>query len=323
MAVRARVVGWLGLVLAVLAACSGKAGPGPDVTSASSTAGKSASGSKPTPGNAVGGKQSIPEGEEPSTGGEAVSGGGTTSSNDAGAGPESPGAAGGPENKAAITVHTSATSTVHESYGTLQIQLVLTDRPSAAVTVELSSSDPSHATVAPSALTFTPKNWASPQVALIVGETDLVADGTHEVTIATSPAISNDARYAGLDAADFEILVLDDSNVGITVRPQSGGVTNESGGTATFNIVLSSMPTASVTIPLTSSDLTEGAVPESVTFEPSEWSEPHAVTVTGLDDNLADGSQLYEIVLGAAISTDAAYAGIVPAKVQLTNLDNE
>lgn len=321
MAVRAWV-GWFGVAFGVLAACSGKSGPSPDAPSDSSTAGKKPSGSGATPGSAVGGKPTFPE-EEPSTGGEAVSVGGTASTNEAGAGPDSAGAAGAPVDLAGITVHTSATSNVHESYGTLQIQLVLTARPSTAVKVELSSSDPSHATVSPSALTFTSQNWASPQVALIVGETDLVADGAHQVTIATLPAISNDARYQGFDAADFEILVLDDTDVGITVGAQSGSVTTESGGTATFNIVLNSMPTGSVTIPLTSSDLTEGTVPQSVTFEPADWSEPQSVTVTGVDDNLLDGNQPYKIVLGAAVSTDASYAGIVPADVRLTNVDND
>jgi len=319
MAVRAWVVGCFGVAFAVLAACSGKSGPSPDAMSDGSTAGKKPSGSSSTPGSAVGGKPSIPE--EPTTGGEGVSVGGTASTNDGGAGPD--GAAGAPADSAGITVHTSATSSVHESYGTLQIQLVLTARPSTTVKVELSSSDPGHATVSPSALTFTSQNWASPQVALIVGEADLVADGAHAVTIETLPAISNDARYQGLDAADFEILVLDDTDVGITVGAQSGLATSETGSTATFYVVLNSMPTGPVTIPLSSSDASEGMVDEAVMFEPSEWSKPHPVTVVGVDDQLLDGNQPYSIVLGAAVSTDLSYAGIVPTNVQLTNVDND
>jgi hypothetical protein len=257
---------------------------------------------------------------EPSTGGEVLSAGGAPPSAEAGAGPEAGGAF---DNDVAIVVNTSATPVVHESYGTLQIQLTLTARPMAAVEVELSSSDPAHATVSPTSLTFTPRNWATPQIALIVGETDLVADGTHQVTIATLPAVSSDARYADLDAADFEISVLDDTDAGISVGPQTGLTTSEAGNTAVFNIVLHSMPTASVTIPLSSSDPSEGKVVESVTFEPSEWNEPQPVTITGVDDNLQDGNQPYEIVLGAAVSADPAYAGLVAAKVQIMNADNE
>jgi hypothetical protein len=256
---------------------------------------------------------------EPSSGGEAVSAGAAPGA-EAGAGPEAAGAAG---HEVGIIVHTSATPVVHESYGTLQMQLVLTARPSAAVAVTLSSSEPTHASVSPSVLTFTPKNWATPQLALIVGVADLVADGAHEVTIATLPAVSADARYADLDAADFALSVLDDTDAGITVRPLNGLATTESSGTATFNIVLHSMPTASVKIPLSSTDPSEGTVPESVTFEPSQWNEPRLVTITGVDDNVPDGDQPYEIVLGAVVSTDPAYAGLSPAKVQVANVDNE
>ena len=50
------------------------------------------------------------------------------------------------------------------------------------------------------------------------------------------------------------------TTAGITVSPTSGLVTTEAGGTATFTVVLTSQPTADVTIGLTSSDTTEGTV---------------------------------------------------------------
>src|SRR6185369_10487607 len=79
-----------------------------------------------------------------------------------------------------------------------------------------------------------------------------------------------------------------------------------------------------VTIALSSSDTTEGTVlPTSVTFTPTNWNVPQTVTVTGVNDNLADGNQLFNIVTGAAVSNDPAYNGVNPPDVEVTNIDND
>ena len=65
----------------------------------------------------------------------------------------------------------------------------------------------------------------------------------------------------------------------------------------TFTVVLTSQPTAAVTIELSSSDPTEGTVPASITFAPAAWNVAQTVTVTGVDDALAsDGDVAYTIV---------------------------
>ena len=46
----------------------------------------------------------------------------------------------------------------------------------------------------------------------------------------------------------------------VVVTPTSGLVTTEAGGTATFTVRLDNAPTADVTIPVSSSDMTEGTV---------------------------------------------------------------
>jgi hypothetical protein len=61
----------------------------------------------------------------------------------------------------------------------------------------------------------------------------------------------------------------------------------------------------------------------SVVFEPSEWSTPHPVTVTGVDDHISDGNQPYSIITGQVVSEDLAYAGVDAADVDLMNVDNE
>ena len=97
--------------------------------------------------------------------------------------------------------------------------------------------------------------------------------------------------------ADVAVTNTDNDAAGITVTPTSGLVTTEAGGTATFTVVLTTQPTADVTIGLSSSDTTEGTVvPASLTFTTANWNVAQTVTVTGVDDALDDGDVAYTIV---------------------------
>src|SRR5439155_501791 len=133
-----------------------------------------------------------------------------------------------------------------------------------------------------------------------------------------------DGSYNGMNAPDVAVTNTDDDTAGISVVPTSGLTTTEGSGTATFTVALTSQPTANVTIGLSSSDLTEGTVaPASVTFTPASWNTAQTVTVTGVDDFVADGAVAYTIVTAAATSTDPGYNGMDPADVAVTNTDND
>jgi hypothetical protein len=111
---------------------------------------------------------------------------------------------------------------------------------------------------------------------------------------------------------------------GFIVTPTSGLVTTESGGTATFTVVLTSPPTADVTIGVASDTPTEGtASPASLTFTPDNWRTAQTVTVTGVADHVPDGPRVYMIVTSPATSQDARYMGLDPDDVEVTNLDTD
>ena len=111
---------------------------------------------------------------------------------------------------------------------------------------------------------------------------------------------------------------------GITVAPTSGLQTTESGGTATFTVVLDTQPAADVTLDLVSSDPTEGMIePASLTFTPDDWNLPQSVTITGVDDRLDDGNIAYVIEVRPAASADPAYDGRDGADVSVTNTDDD
>jgi hypothetical protein len=75
---------------------------------------------------------------------------------------------------------------------------------------------------------------------------------------------------------------------------------------------------------LNSDNVAEGTVStNSLTFTPANWNTPQQVTVTGVEDSIADGDIDYKIITGAAVSTDANYNNRDVADVSLSNQDND
>src|SRR5207245_883128 len=225
---------------------------------------------------------------------------------------------------AGISVTPTSGLTPPEGGRTATFTIALTSQPTANVTIGLSSSDLTEGTAAPASVTFTSANWNTAQTVTVTGVDDFAADGSVAYTIVTAAATSADPGYNGMDAADVAVTNTDNDIAGISVTPTSGLTTTEGGGMATFTIALTSQPTANVTIGLSSSDLTEGTVaPASVTFTSGNWNTAQTVTVTGVDDFVADGNVAYTIVTAAATSTDPGYNGMDAADVAVTNTDND
>lgn len=100
--------------------------------------------------------------------------------------------------------------------------------------------------------------------------------------------------------------------------------TTESGGTATFTIVLNSKPDYDVTIDLSSDNTDEGIVtPESITFTSVNWNAEQTITVTGVDDEIDDGDVSYTIIIDAAISEDSDYSGMDAEDISVINQDDD
>jgi hypothetical protein len=223
---------------------------------------------------------------------------------------------------ASITVGTISGNTT-EAGGTATFTVVLTSKPSANVSIGVSSSDTSEGTVSAATLTFTDVNWNIAQTVTVTGVDDFIDDGDIGYTIILGAASSADAGYNGVNPADVSVTNTDNDTVGFTVSAITGHTT-EAGGTATFTVTLNTLPSDNVVVGVTSSDTTEGTVsPSSLTFTTGNWSTAHTVTVTGVNDEIVDGNIAYTAVLAAATSTDTDYNGLNPADVSVTNDDND
>lgn len=225
---------------------------------------------------------------------------------------------------AGIAVVGPASLATSEAGAQDSFMVVLQTEPTADVTIDVISSDSSEASASPAQLVFTPANWDTPQVVTVTGEDDFVVDGDQAFTIELAPATSADPVYHDFDADDVQGLNSDDDVAGIVVTPTSGLVTTEGGGSDTFTVVLTSEPTADVSIAVSSSDATEGTVsPTTLTFTAADWDQPQTVTVTGVDDALNDGDQAYTVVLAPATSSDPVYADMDPDDVSVTNINDD
>ncbi|MEY3173208.1 MAG: hypothetical protein RLZZ436_1122, partial [Planctomycetota bacterium] len=110
----------------------------------------------------------------------------------------------------------------------------------------------------------------------------------------------------------------------IQIIPPSADRTSEAGAATSFGIVLTTQPSDTVTIPLTSSSSSEGSVSTaSVTFTSANWNIPQTITVSGVDDFVDDGDIAWQVITGPAVSTDPRYQGLNPTDPGFINQDDD
>ena len=211
-----------------------------------------------------------------------------------------------------------------EAGGDADFQMTLSAAPTQPVTITVTSSDTTEGTVSVTSVTFTATSWNVAQVVKVTGVNDAVDDGDVAYSITFGTSFSADSNFNGLVTSAIGVTNLDDDTRGFDVSPVVGTLitTDESGRSAVITVSLLSEPTAAVNIAVSSSDTTEATVaPSSLTFFPTTYSTPQMITVTGVDDVIADGNVNYIINLLAATGGD--YAGQNPVDVQGVNNDND
>jgi hypothetical protein len=208
--------------------------------------------------------------------------------------------------------------------------VVLGSEPNGQVGLNLSSSDELEGTIDKSTLLFTSLDWNVPQTVTITSQDDILQDGDISylividvnTSILVPPFTTDTTGYAALDPTDVQVTNIDDDTPGVTVFPVSG-TTTEAGATATFTVVLDSQPSDDVIIALSSDNTAEGTVsPASLTFTDANWNTPQTVTVTGVNDNIDDGNQSFQIE--ATISSgDLDYDGMLFVPIDVINEDDD
>lgn len=213
---------------------------------------------------------------------------------------------------------TGGSTTVAEAGGTDVYTVALTLRPRTDVTVSIAGG--ANATAAPSVLTFTPVDWATPRTVTIEAVQDSVPEGTHLQAI-THTVASADAAYAGI-ARTLLVFVLDDDPGSVQIA-ETGGSTEvaEGGATDTYTVVLGSRPGADVRVIATAGSQLVVS-PATTVFTPADWSVPRTVTVSAADDTLREGPHLATIA-HRAVSADPNFDGTPVGGIVVRIADND
>lgn len=197
-------------------------------------------------------------------------------------------------------------------------QVALTTEPVDSVTVTLTG-DSSQGTLSTTTLTFTNSYW---QTVTVTGVDDLLATGnvSYQITGSTS---SSDPNYNGLAMQPVSVTNVDTNLPGFVITPTSL-YTTQSGGASSFTVALAALPLGSVTLNLTNPDPTQGSLStSSLTFSTLDWNTPQTVTVTGVNNDVADGNQTYQITGSAQSLLDLRYNGLAMTPITVTNIQTD
>ena len=203
--------------------------------------------------------------------------------------------------------------------------------PDGNVVVDLSTNDATEATLSPTQLTYTPANWGTEQTVTITGPVDNISDGnqTSTITASINTANTNDAYYDAVTNKTMSLTTTDVDVDGSSISSGSSSV-GESGTTSTFTIALTSSPdcVGNVVLDLTDNDTDNSEIsytPTQLTFTSADWYTAQTVTVTGLNDNLSDGSNttIITVAPNAGLTCDPDYDGIASTTHTVTTTDDD
>ncbi|MDP6976557.1 MAG: hypothetical protein QF575_08335, partial [Acidimicrobiales bacterium] len=230
------------------------------------------------------------------------------------------------DDTAGFTLSTT-TASVTEAGSTDTFTVVLDSEPTGTVVLTVASDDTGEATVSPATLTFTTGNWDTAQTVTVTGVDDDLDDGNQAstATVAVNTSSTADSGYDALADRDVDVTTSDDDTAGFTLSGTTITVT-EAGSNETFTVVLDSEPTGNVVFGVTASDTREATVsPATLTFTSANWDTAQAVTVTGVDDSIADGSQASTATISVNTSStaDSGYDALADQDVDVTTSDDD
>jgi hypothetical protein len=217
---------------------------------------------------------------------------------------------------------------VNEYGSSQELEIVLNSEPVETVTISIGSRDNSEAVTSTPVVQFTPDNWNISQTVIINGVDDNNFDNHQNVQFSIN-VNSPDPNYNGIGVNDIRAICIDNEFREIFATPStSAGVgaakTSEQGRGAFIDVLLTTQPSDLVFLPYASSDNSEGVVSGSqLIFTPENWDSPQRIWITGVDDDLKDGDQSYQLQFGEATSDDFGYRRERPDDMNLINLDDD
>ncbi len=186
-------------------------------------------------------------------------------------------------------------ASISEAGGVSTVTATLDRTTSAATTITVSAAAVSPAVAGDYAL--------STATTLTIAAGDTTSTGTVTITANDNDVdaadktvtVSGTAAGAGAAPSDMTLTIADDDTAGFTFVVPAGELTVTAGGSAeSYTAALTSAPTGTVTVSVTSDNADVTVNPTSLTFTNLNWNTPQTVTVTAAadGDDYADGASL-------------------------------
>ncbi len=217
----------------------------------------------------------------------------------------------------------SVTGQAREAGGTSTFPVALLTQPAAAVTVTVTSQNPSEGTVAPPVLVFTMATWNTAQSVVVTGVDDDVDDGDQTYTVMLD-ASSGDLNYHGRSETVSVTTTDDDAQPTVTLAVTPATIT-EAGGVATVTATLSGKSSQAVTLtvattpvaPAVAGDFTRSGT--TLTIAAEQTTSTGLVTVTAVDNAVDAADKAVTISATATGGNNVA----APSSVTLTVSDDD
>lgn len=247
------------------------------------------------------------------------------------------------ENDLATVTFSPGNDTISEAVGVFNktVTLTITSNPTGGTLAaplsipyaadELSATEPEDYTVVGTTIDF-PAGATSGTV--VQAQVNIINDLIDENAEFFEPKLNNNQAVLAF-ASNIRVeprglttvQILDNDTANITVNPTTVEVNEEGPTSQDYTVVLTTQPTANVTVNLVFDPLqitvngdTDGAL--SLTFTNANWNTAQTITVLTVDDFIIEGPHSTQI-LQTASSPDAKYNVLNPADVTVNITDND
>lgn len=223
-------------------------------------------------------------------------------------------------------VESSSFTSVTESSTSDTFTVVLSQQPTAPVTITFTPD--SQLAVTPTSVTFVPGTtgpgiFSATQTITVRAVDDSLLEPILHWGVITSSAVSEDPVFNGVSITPLISTVYDNDGPSVIVLASGGStILTENGRKDDYTVSLSHAPTANVTIQIMpDSQLMADAT--SMTFTSENWSTPQKVTLTAVNDDLAETITHNGVVSHAVSSADKTFNGLGATIITAQIWDND
>ncbi|MBA3683706.1 MAG: hypothetical protein H0W72_00440 [Planctomycetes bacterium] len=223
------------------------------------------------------------------------------------------------DNEAALAVQfAAASSSAAESAGAVIVAVTLSAPAAVDVTVDFTvggtAAVPADVAVSGSPLVI-PAGATGGSITVTISN-DQIAEAAETVALTIGVTSSTAVGSPSLHT----LTITDDDVPGVTINEAGGIVLAEGGAADTYTVVLDRQPSAAVDITMSGGGQV-AVLPITLTFDAGNWNIAQTVTVTAVDDAVAEGAHGQAIT--HTVTGGGVYAGTAVANVTAAISDND